>query len=124
MLPKEDRKATLLRLYNDDSPLMDHSKDRFLQKNTQNSSSASKDNEAPTEDATNGVDNADNGDANAELLADEPISDDAGDGEENIGITGLDTGGAAGPEGKGVGAEEIFGSSTDAGLDVSGQGGG
>ena len=29
MLPKEDRKAMLLRLYNDDSPLMDHSKDRF-----------------------------------------------------------------------------------------------
>ena len=30
MLPKEDRKAMLLRLYNDDSPLMDHSKDRFM----------------------------------------------------------------------------------------------
>jgi len=29
MLPKEDRRAMLLRLYNDDSPLMDHSKDRF-----------------------------------------------------------------------------------------------
>ena len=29
MLPKEDRKAMLLRLYNDDSPLMDNSKDRF-----------------------------------------------------------------------------------------------
>lgn len=28
MLPKEDRKAMLLRLYNDDSPLMDHSKGR------------------------------------------------------------------------------------------------
>lgn len=30
MLPKEDRKAMLLRLYNDDSPLMDHSKDRYI----------------------------------------------------------------------------------------------
>ena len=30
MLPKEDRKAMLLRLYNEDTPLMDHSKDRFL----------------------------------------------------------------------------------------------
>ncbi|KAL9046963.1 MAG: hypothetical protein Q9214_000337 [Letrouitia sp. 1 TL-2023] len=30
MLPKEERKAMLLRLYNDDSPLEDHSKDRFL----------------------------------------------------------------------------------------------
>lgn len=29
MLPKEDRKAMLLRLYDDDTPLMDHSKDRF-----------------------------------------------------------------------------------------------
>ncbi|MCJ1284688.1 hypothetical protein MMC26_004024 [Xylographa opegraphella] len=28
MLPKEDRKALLLRLYNEDIPLMDHSKDR------------------------------------------------------------------------------------------------
>ena len=30
MLPKEDRKAMLLRLYNEDTPLMDHSKDRFF----------------------------------------------------------------------------------------------
>ena len=29
MLPKEDRRAMLLRLYNEDTPLMDHSKDRF-----------------------------------------------------------------------------------------------
>ncbi|OCK82305.1 S-adenosyl-L-methionine-dependent methyltransferase [Lepidopterella palustris CBS 459.81] len=29
MLPKEDRKALLLRLFNDDSPLIDHSKDSF-----------------------------------------------------------------------------------------------
>lgn len=29
MLPKEDRRAMLLRLYNDDSPLLDHSKERF-----------------------------------------------------------------------------------------------
>ncbi len=32
MLPKEDRKAMLLRLYNDDSPLLDSSKNRFLNK--------------------------------------------------------------------------------------------
>ena len=32
MLPKEDRKAMLLRLYNEDTPLMDHSKDRFHDK--------------------------------------------------------------------------------------------
>ena len=29
MLPKEERKAMLLRLYGEDTPLMDHSKDRF-----------------------------------------------------------------------------------------------
>ena len=33
MLPKEDRKAMLLRLYNEDTPLMDHSKDRFHNNN-------------------------------------------------------------------------------------------
>ena len=32
MLPKEDRRAMLLRLYNDDTPLTDHSKDRFNNK--------------------------------------------------------------------------------------------
>ena len=32
MLPKEDRKAMLLRIYNDDSPLLDHSKERFENK--------------------------------------------------------------------------------------------
>lgn len=31
MLPKEERKAMLLSLYNDDSPLMDHSKERFAE---------------------------------------------------------------------------------------------
>ena len=33
MLPKEDRKAMLLRLFNEDTPLMDHSKDRFHNNN-------------------------------------------------------------------------------------------
>ena len=32
MLPKEDRKAMLLRLFNEHTPLMDHSKDRFHNK--------------------------------------------------------------------------------------------
>jgi multisite-specific tRNA:(cytosine-C5)-methyltransferase len=30
MLPKEERKAMLLRLYNDDSPLIDHNKERNM----------------------------------------------------------------------------------------------
>ncbi|KAL8830219.1 MAG: hypothetical protein Q9191_001559, partial [Dirinaria sp. TL-2023a] len=37
MLPKEDRKAMLLRLYNEDTPLMDHSKHRFIRKSGPNS---------------------------------------------------------------------------------------
>ena len=37
MLPKEDRKAMLLRLYNEDTPLMDHSKDRFHNNNNSKS---------------------------------------------------------------------------------------
>lgn len=37
MLPKEDRKAMLLRLYNEDTPLMDHSKDRFHNKSSPSS---------------------------------------------------------------------------------------
>ena len=32
MLPKEERKAMLLRIFNDDTPLQDHSKDRFRDK--------------------------------------------------------------------------------------------
>ena len=40
MLPKEDRKAMLLRLYNDDSPLMDHSKDRFNRQSNGNHASS------------------------------------------------------------------------------------
>ena len=32
MLPKEERRAMLLRLFNDETPLQDHSKDRFLKK--------------------------------------------------------------------------------------------
>ena len=119
MLPKEDRKAMLLRLYNDDSPLLDHSKDRFLQKKAD---STSKYNEPPVYEDEEMKDDEN---PEARLLADEPVSDDAGDGEENIGTAGLNTTGTAGPEGKGVGAkEENFGTSTDAGLDMSGQAGG
>ena len=43
MLPKEDRRAMLLRLFNDDTPLKDSSKDRFKKKNSA----------APTADAIN-----------------------------------------------------------------------
>ena len=61
-----------------------------------------------------------------DLINDEPISDDAGDGERNIGTTGLnsDSTGADGV-GKGIGAkDEVFGTSVAGGLDTSGQGGG
>lgn len=39
MLPKEDRRAMLLRLYNEDTPLMDHSKERFHNSNNNNNRS-------------------------------------------------------------------------------------
>ncbi|KAL9077256.1 MAG: hypothetical protein Q9157_003447 [Trypethelium eluteriae] len=41
MLPKEERKAMLLRIYNDDSPLVDNSKDRFKEARTHIGSSSS-----------------------------------------------------------------------------------
>lgn len=69
MLPKDDRKAMLLRLYNDDSPLMDHSKDRF--RKTVNGDADNSDDEPTTtfppaegepEDAVEGADvNVDGG---------------------------------------------------------------
>lgn len=43
MLPKEDRRAMLLRLYNEDTPLMDHSKDRFHNNSKPQSSADGKD---------------------------------------------------------------------------------
>lgn len=33
MLPKEERKAMLLRLFNDDSPLIDHNKEKNMKPN-------------------------------------------------------------------------------------------
>ena len=43
MLPKEDRRAMLLRLFNEDTPLMDHSKDRFLKDAKANTNADTKD---------------------------------------------------------------------------------
>lgn len=48
MLPKEERKAMLLRLFNDDSPLIDHSKERF-NKDRQNGETVKKENDAENE---------------------------------------------------------------------------
>ncbi len=128
MLPKEDRKAMLLRLFNDDSPLMDHSKERFLQKTEPADT-------APDPRDPSKVDNEDadmkdvpptNDDTN--LIHDEPISssvDDDDEGGVNIGTAGLDSDATAAGAGKGVNAkEEFFGTSAGAGLDTSGQGGG
>ena len=39
MLPKEERRAMLLRLFNDDEPLIDHSKERFERANGENEAS-------------------------------------------------------------------------------------
>ena len=46
MLPKEDRKAMLLRLYNEDTPLTDHHKDRADREKTAASNGQAVDREA------------------------------------------------------------------------------
>lgn len=55
MLPKDDRKAMLLRLYNDDSPLIDTSKDRFRKSPEDQSGNSGE------EDAADEEKNADSG---------------------------------------------------------------
>lgn len=67
MLPKEDRKAMLLRLYNDDTPLQDHSKDRFNAKL----------------DSIEGKDNEELAEANADDEAEEEMILN-GDGKDDV----------------------------------------
>ncbi|KAF2493288.1 S-adenosyl-L-methionine-dependent methyltransferase [Lophium mytilinum] len=70
MLPKEERKALLLRLFNDDTPLIDHSKDRFNKPKTD---------DAPTP-ATNPADAAEPEDLKAEPAAAEELEPQATNG--------------------------------------------
>lgn len=123
MLSKEDRKAMLLRLFNDDSPLMDHSKDRFLR---DSKPQEAEDDAVMKDETVDAKDEIPNG--AIDLVEDRPVSGDDngdGDGDENIGTAGLDPDVPAGATGMGVNAkEEIFGTSAGAGLDMSGQGGG
>ena len=58
MLPKEDRKAMLLRLYNDDSPLLDGSKDRFRNKQNGDGPEAAGMDDDLAVDEEDGVDSA------------------------------------------------------------------
>ncbi|KAF2436356.1 NOL1/NOP2/sun family protein [Tothia fuscella] len=55
MLPKEERKAMLLRLYNDDSPLIDHNKERNMKPNGANSEEDAKSVIEEDADDTGGV---------------------------------------------------------------------
>ena len=78
MLPKEDRKAMLLRLYNEDTPLMDHSKERFHKDSKDQPSAGIKDGSSVIKDAE-----AVDADVKDEMIAN-------GEGEEgNVGAEGL-----------------------------------
>ncbi len=120
MLPKEDRKAMLLRLFNDDSPLTDHFKDRFLRDTRPHEAendSVMKDENIDAKDETPNDD--------VDLIEERSVSGDDDEGGENIGKAGLDPDVPARGPGKGVNAkEEFFGTSVAGGLDTSGQGGG
>jgi len=120
MLPKEDRKAMLLRLFNDDSPLTDHFGDRFLRDTRPHEAendSVMKDENIDAKDETPNDD--------VDLIEERSVSGDDDEGGENIGKAGLDPDVPARGPGKGVNAkEEFFGTSVAGGLDTSGQGGG
>jgi multisite-specific tRNA:(cytosine-C5)-methyltransferase len=68
MLPKEERKAMLLRLYNDNSELIDHSKNRNLE--TKSNGEAGEKNEEVT--ATLEAEEADPAESGVKLDAEEP----------------------------------------------------
>lgn len=60
MLPKEERKAMLLRIFNDDSPLIDHNKERNLKPATDRveedaEAAAIAPEETPVEDTMEGI---------------------------------------------------------------------
>ena len=116
----------LLRLYNDDSPLRDSSKDRFLQTKTTDTSKVEGMEDTGMADGDLEEATKDENEPEVDLMNAEPVS--AGeDGEENIGTAGLagSDATAGGAVGKGVGAkEENLGTSVDGAVDTSGQGGG
>jgi len=117
MLPKEDRKAMLLRLYNEDTPLMDHSKDRFL-KNPNTSAEAL----APESVSDAEIEEAAEKEAEEKLAVatarddTNMMSDDDDDEEEggvSIGTAGMTAEATGLGSGEGSGsAREQYGSST------------
>ncbi|KAF1986178.1 S-adenosyl-L-methionine-dependent methyltransferase [Aulographum hederae CBS 113979] len=74
MLPKEERKAMLLRLYNDNSPLIDHSQLRFGKKDTEAETPV---NATAADGHANGVDDAEEG-AEATVMKDDDVDMDDG----------------------------------------------
>ena len=138
MLPKEDRKAMLLRIFDDDSPLTDSSKNRFLQpaptteppeaKGDGDDDIAMKD-EEPEDVANEELEDPVNEETErvVNLQSAEPVPIDNDDEEGitgTVGLAGSDiTPGLSG--GKGVGdKQEIYGTSVDGPVDTSGQNGG
>ena len=121
MLPKEDRRAMLLRLYNDDTPLMDHSKDRF---NNKSDNTTASDSLAPAPVSDEAAEEIAEKEAEEKLavatarddtnLQSEDNDDDDDEGGVAIGTAGLTaqpTGLEGGGEGSGAAVEQ-YGSST------------
>jgi len=77
MLPKEERKAMLLRLFHDDSPLVDHSQERRLAQESAKHSASPYDETIASTDGTSKATgaNTDSADAEPETLLD---TDDGG----------------------------------------------
>ena len=77
MLPKEERKAMLLRLFHDDSPLVDHSQERRLAQESAKQSASRYDETIASTDETSKATgaNTDSADAEPETLVD---ADDGG----------------------------------------------
>ena len=129
MLPKEDRRAMLLRLYNDDSPLTDHSKDRFNNKSDNSAASgplAPESGPVISDEAAEAIAEKETEEKLAVATArddtnlqseDEDDDDDDDDDEGGVaigtaGLTAQPTGlGSGGGEGSGAAVEQ-YGSST------------
>ncbi|PNS14924.1 Multisite-specific tRNA:(cytosine-C(5))-methyltransferase [Sphaceloma murrayae] len=94
MLPKEDRKAMLLRIYNDDTPLIDHSQQLKPKPRDDNERSEKSLNEAKDATGTNGVreetfDDEEDGGVKLDAAADETV--ETADATAPLGMKGVGT---------------------------------
>lgn len=87
MLPKEERKAMLLRLYNDDSPLIDHNKERNMKPNGAKLEDVAKE---PTEETKPDIGSADDTAVDAEAEADGAPTEEAMPTKNGTGDAGME----------------------------------